>query len=57
MHNETPASVTVRSALLEEARRRAQEQLRADSRAVADDELDRAEAAQVLKDMETLRAW
>lgn len=57
MHDGTSASAAVRSALLEAAQLRAREQLRAESRAVADDELDRAEAAQVLKDMETLRAW
>jgi hypothetical protein len=31
--------------------------LRAEAEQLAGDELDRAEAAQVLRDMETLRAW
>ena len=37
--------------------RRAQEKLRSESAALAANEQDRAEAAQVLRDMETLRAW
>lgn len=50
-------SAVVRSALLEAARRRADESLRAEAQALADDPHDVAEAAQVLNDMETLRAW
>lgn len=53
----TPVSVAVRGALVEAAARRATERLRAESRALADDDSDRAEAAAVLRDMETLRAW
>jgi hypothetical protein len=50
-------STVVRSALIEAARHRAQQQLRREAEALAGDEGDRAEAAQVLRDMETLRAW
>lgn len=57
MRDGRSASAAVRSALLEAARHQAQEALRAESRALADDPVDRAEAAQVLRDMETLRAW
>jgi len=53
----TPVSSAVRSALIAAARARAGEVLRAEAEAVAQDEVDRAEAAQVLRDMETLRAW
>jgi len=53
----TPVSVAVRLALIETARARAQQRLREEAEALAADETDRAEAAQVLRDMETLRAW
>lgn len=53
----TPVSTAVRSALIEAARARAEQALRAEASLLADDESDRAEAAQVLRDMETLRAW
>jgi hypothetical protein len=53
----TPVSTAVRSALIETARSRAQQRLRAEATELAADEADRAEAAQVLRDMETLRAW
>jgi len=53
----TSVSIAVRSALIEAARNRAQQQLRAEAEAVAADPADRSEAAQVLRDMETLRAW
>lgn len=53
----TPVSVVVRGALIDAARHRATQQLRAEAEALAADEGDRAEAAQVLRDMETLRAW
>ncbi len=52
----TPVSTAVR-ALIDAARARAQERLGAEAAALAADEGDRAEAAQVLRDMETLRAW
>jgi hypothetical protein len=53
----TPVSVVVRGALIDAARSRAERQLRAEAAALAADPTDRAEAAQVLRDMETLRAW
>ncbi|SDN69032.1 hypothetical protein [Geodermatophilus sp. DSM 45219] len=53
----TPVSAAVRNALIRAARAVASEQLRAEAADLAADEADRAEAAQVLRDMETLRAW
>lgn len=53
----TSVSVVVRSALIDAARVRAHDRLRAEAEALVTDPLDRAEAAQVLRDMETLRAW
>ncbi|HTH90695.1 hypothetical protein [Mycobacterium sp.] len=53
----TPVSTAVRTALIEAARRQASDRLRAEAAALASDKDDRLEAAQVLRDMETLRAW
>jgi hypothetical protein len=53
----TAVSTAVRTALIEAARRQASERIRAEAAALASDEDDRAKAAQVLRDMETLRAW
>jgi hypothetical protein len=53
----TSISTAVRSALIDAARHRAAASLRAEAEALAADEQDRAEAVQVLRDMETLRAW
>jgi hypothetical protein len=53
----TPVSTAVRAALIEAAKTAAKDTLRAQAAALATDEADRAEAAQVLRDMETLRAW
>jgi len=53
----TPVSAAVRAALIDAARRKANASLRAEAERLADDEADRAEAMQVLHDMETLRAW
>lgn len=53
----TPVSTAVRGALIDAARHRAEQQLRAEAAELAADPQDRAEAAQVLRDMETLRAW
>jgi len=53
----TTVSNALRSALIDAARTRAHEKLRSESAALAENEQDRAEAAQVLRDMETLRAW
>ena len=52
-----PVSTVVRAALIEAARGVAQQRLRAEAAALAADDADRAAAAQVLRDMETLRAW
>lgn len=53
----TPVSAAVRTALIDAARARATSHLRAEAATLAADAGDRAEAAQVLRDMETLRAW
>jgi hypothetical protein len=53
----TPVSAAVRAALIEAARRKAAAAVRAEAEVLAADETDRAEAKQVLRDMETLRAW
>jgi hypothetical protein len=53
----TPVSAAVRSALIDAARLVAEARLRAEAADLAMDEQDRAESAQVLRDMETLRAW
>jgi hypothetical protein len=53
----TPVSTAVRAALIEAARRKAAAVIRAEAEELAADEADRAEAMQVLRDMETLRAW
>jgi hypothetical protein len=53
----TPVSSAIRAALLETARQQAQSALRAEAEELAAEESDRAEALQVLRDMETLRAW
>ena len=53
----TSVSTAVREALIEAAGTRAQQLLRAEAAALAADPVDRAESAQVLRDMETLRAW
>ena len=50
-------SAVVRSALIDAARTRAAQRLTAEATGLAADPVDRAEAAQVLRDMETLRAW
>lgn len=53
----TPISTAVRAALIDAAREHARSTLRAEAEALAADDQDRAEAAQVLRDMESLRAW
>lgn len=50
-------STVVRAALLEAAQTAVCRRLQAEAAALAADDVDRAEAAQVLRDMETLRAW
>ena len=53
----TTVSTAIRTALIDAARRQATARLRAEAEELAADEQDRAEAAQILRDMETLRAW
>ena len=53
----TPVSTAVRTALIDAARNKAAAAIRAEAEKLAADETDRAEAMQVLRDMETLRAW
>lgn len=53
----TPVSTAVRAALIDAAREHSRSSLRAEAEALAADEQDRAEAVQVLRDMESLRAW
>ena len=53
----TPVSAAVRTALIDAARQKARAAIKAEAEELAKDESDRAEAAQVLRDMETLRAW
>jgi hypothetical protein len=50
-------SAVVRAALIDAARARVRQGVRAEAVALVEDAEDRAEAAQVLRDMETLRAW
>lgn len=52
----TPVSAVVRAALIDAARNKAAKSLREEAETLAGDPIDRAEAAQVLRDMETLRA-
>lgn len=53
----TAVSAVVRSALIDAARRKADAAIRAEAERLAEDVSDRAEAKQVLRDMEMLRAW
>ncbi len=53
----TSISIAVRTALIEAARQKARASVRVEAEDLAADEADRAEALQVLRDMETLRAW
>ena len=50
-------STAIRRALVDAAQAEVHRQLREESARVAADPADRAEAAQILKDMETLGAW
>lgn len=56
-HDGASVSTVVRDALIEAARNRVRQELLEEATRLAADDEDRAEAAQVLKDMETLRAW
>jgi hypothetical protein len=53
----TPVSSVVRAALIEAASARVARSLRAEASDLALDQADAGGAAQVLQDMETLRAW
>ena len=53
----TTVSNALQSALIEAARIRVQDELRSESAGLGANEQDRADAVQVLRDMETLRAW
>lgn len=53
----TSVSTAVRAALIDAARQKAAVAIRAEAQRLAQDADDRAEAMQVLRDMETLRAW
>ena len=53
----TTVSSAIRAALIDAATAQVREAVRAEAMALASDQADRAEAAQVLRDMETLRAW
>lgn len=52
----TPVSAAVRNALVDAAARRVRARLRAEAEVLSTDPDDLAEAAQVLRDMESLRA-
>jgi Arc/MetJ-type ribon-helix-helix transcriptional regulator len=53
----TSVSDAVRAALVDAAQRRIEVELRAEAARLVADEGDRAEAAQILRDLESLRAW
>jgi hypothetical protein len=53
----TPVSTVVRLALIGAARVQARELLREEATQLTADEHDRAEMSQILRDMESLRAW
>ena len=53
----TSVSSAVRAALIDAANERARASLRGEAESLAADEQDRADAAQILRDMERLRAW
>lgn len=57
MADGSTASEAIRRALVDAVRLRRREQMRAESRALMDDEDDRAESRRVLADMDELRAW
>ena len=53
----TSVSSAVRAALIDAANERERASLRGEAESLPADEQDRAEAAQILQDMELLRAW
>lgn len=56
-HDGAPVSTVVRNALIEAARNRIKHELLEEATRLAADEDCCVEAAEVLRDMETLRAW
>ena len=57
MSDGSSASEAIRQALVDAVRLRRREQMRAESRALMNDEADRAESRRVLAEMDELRAW
>jgi hypothetical protein len=57
MADGSTASEAIRQALVDAVRLRRREQMRTESRALRDDEADRAESRRVLAEMDELRAW
>ena len=57
MSDGSSASEAIRQALVDAVRLRRREHMRAESRALMNDETDRAESRQVLAEMDELRAW
>ena len=57
MSDGSSASEAIRQALVDAVRLRRREHMRAESRALMNDETDRAESRRVLAEMDELRAW
>jgi hypothetical protein len=57
MSDGSTASDAIRRALVDAVRLRRREQMRAESRALMNDEADRAESRQILAEMDDMRAW
>lgn len=57
MSDGATASEAIRQALVDAARLRRRERMRAESRELLNDEGDRAESRRVLSEMDQLRAW
>ena len=57
MSDGSSASEAIRQALVDAVRLRRREQMRLESRALMNDDADRAESRRVLAEMDELRAW
>ena len=57
MSDGSSASEAIRQALVDAVRLRRREQMRAESRALMNDQADRAESRRILTEMDELRAW
>ena len=57
MADGSTASDAIRQALVDAVRLRRREQMRAESRALANNDADRQESRRVLAEMDELRAW